>query len=365
MFVIFKIFIVLRALPRNFTPFPRTRMNDARTRPLVSILTPTYARHAFLPYLAHMISSQTTPLRRIEWIVVDDSASSFEHWFHTCALHRQLMRLTYVHLPHKMTIGCKRNLVKTLASGEYLVHMDDDDYYAPNYVETVLSMFYSTDTPSLIGATTIYLMFPDSLYLYQSGPFRQNHSCAGAMSYTKAFANANHFDNSATHREEPSFLQNHPMMQIKNAYNINMVFVHANNTVSKEHLRRKPTTLRWIDVIQHPTIMHFYLSLHATQLPMHNQLTPIKSPRANYGLVFYAYNVLLALQEMMVVLMKVLDTMVTEEEKDIAADRADQPPSINEQQQTTTQCRIPTKYLYTDSSHVTNSALSQNVFHQS
>lgn len=282
-------------------------MNDPTTRPIVSILTPTYARHTFLPYLAHMIGAQTAPLHRIEWIVVDDSPSSFGGWFHTCPLHRQLMRLTYVYLPHKVTIGCKRNLVKTLASGQYLVHMDDDDYYAPNYVETVLSMFHSRDTPSLIGATTIYLMFPDSLYLYQSGPFRQNHSCAGAMSYTKAFANAHHFDNNATQREEPSFLQNHSMMQIKNAYNINMVFVHANNTVSKEHLRRKPTTLRWIDVIQHPVVLHFYLSLHAHRIPMQQQLTQSKSPRANYGLVFYAYNVLLALQEMMVLMIGMLE----------------------------------------------------------
>jgi len=94
------------------------------------------------------------------------------------------------------------------------------------------------------------------------------------------------------------------MMQITN---INMVFVHTNNTVSKDHLKRQPTTLCWIDVIQHPTIMHFYLSLHATQLPMCNQLTRIESPRANYGLMFYAYNVLLALQEMMGVLMGVLE----------------------------------------------------------
>lgn len=274
--------------------------------PTISILTPTHERHTFLPYLAHMVRAQTAPLASIEWVVVDDSAQSFADWFYTCSLQRRLHRITYVHLPYKVTIGCKRNLVKTLATGQYLIHMDDDDYYAPNYVETMMQMFASKDQPTLLGATTIYLMFPDSLYLYKSGPFRQNHSCAGAMSYTKAYANTHHFDNRATSREEPSFIQNNSMMQITNIYNINMVFVHANNTVSKDHLKRQPTTLRWIDVIQHPTIMHFYLSLHATQLPMRDQLTRIESPRANYGLMFYAYNVLLVLQEMMVVLMGVI-----------------------------------------------------------
>ena len=246
-----------------------------------------------------MIAAQTVRLADVEWIVVDDSAVSFSHWFTRSPLGQALQRLTYVHLPHKVTIGCKRNLVKTLARGQYLVHMDDDDYYAPNYVDTVIRMFASEDEPHLIGATTVYLMFPDSLYLFQSGPFRQNHSCAGALSYTKEFANRNHFDNTAAHREEPSFIRNSTMMQITNVYNINMVFVHTKNTVAKDHLRRHPTTLRWIDVIQLPNIMHFYLSLHASQIPMRTQLTLRKSPRANYGMVFYATHVLMALQEMM------------------------------------------------------------------
>ena len=274
-------------------------MDESNTS-IISILTPTYERHAFLPYLALMIGAQTIPLRRLEWLVVDDSEQSMAEWFQGNPLQRELHRITYVHLPHKVTIGCKRNLIKTLATGDCMIHMDDDDYYAPNYVETVMQMFASKEQPSLIGATTIYLMFPDSLYLYRSGPFRQNHSCAGALSYTKEYSNANHFDNTLAHREEPSFIQTNKMMQITSMFNINMVFVHKNNTVSKDHLKRRPTQLRWIDVIQHPAILHFYLSLHATHIPMHKELALTKTPRADYGAMFYAYNVLLALQEMMV-----------------------------------------------------------------
>ena len=295
--VILRIFIVLRTYNEDTETNERTAMDSTS---VISILTPTHERHTFLPYLALMIGAQTIPLRRLEWLVVDDSAQSMTEWFRESPLQRELHRITYVHLPHKVTIGCKRNLIKTLATGNVLIHMDDDDYYAPNYVQTVMQMFASKEQPSLIGATTIYLMFPDSLYLYQSGPFRQNHSCGGALSYTKEYANANHFDNTLTHREEPSFIQTNQMMQISSMFNINMVFVHENNTVAKDHLKRRPISLRWIDVIQHPTILHFYLSLHATHIPMHNELALTKTPRANYGTIFYACNVLLALQEMMV-----------------------------------------------------------------
>lgn len=273
---------------------------------IISILTPTYERHTFIPYLARMIAAQTIPLHQLEWVVVDDSEQSMSDYFAHCPLEHQLHRLTYIHLPHKVPVGCKRNLVKTLASGSYNVHMDDDDYYAPNYIETVMRMFQSTNKPSLVGATSIYLMFPDSMYLFRSGPFRQNHSCAGALSYTREYASANHFDNTAAKAEEPSFLQNHPMMQITNMYNINLVFVHANNTVSKDRLKRQPTRLRWIDVIQHPDILHFYLSMHITQLPLQKELMLVKTTQAHYGLLFYARNVLLALQEMMVSVIGVL-----------------------------------------------------------
>lgn len=274
---------------------------------IISVLTPTYERQTFIPYLARMIAAQTTSLHQLEWVVVDDSKLSAYDWFAHCPLQDKLHRLTYVHLPHKVPIGCKRNLVKTLATGSYNVHMDDDDYYAPNYIETVMGMFQSTNKPSLVGATSIYLMFPDSLYLYRSGPFRKNHSCAGALSYTSDYARANHFDNTAVKAEEPSFLQNHPMMQITNMCNINLVFVHANNTVSKDRLKRQPTQLRWIDVIQNADILYFYLSMHIAQMPLQKELMLVKTTRAHYGLLFYAHTVLLTLQEMMVSVLGVLD----------------------------------------------------------
>lgn len=278
----------------------------------ISILTPTYERMLFLPYLALMIGTQTNiDLKAVEWVVVDDSQCNHAHWFRTHALQCALGKVTYVHLPHKQTIGCKRNLVKTLACGKYMIHMDDDDYYAPNYVSTVMSMFHSKRKPRLIGATSIFLMFPDSLYLSQSGPFRQNHSCGGALSYTREYAHKHHFDNQVKIQEEPSFIQNNDMMQIQNAFNINMVFVHDKNTVSKDHLKRKQIQLRWIDVIQHPTILHFYMSMHAKKLPFEAEIPLFKTARSNYGYVFYAMTVIKSLQELVACLIGILHEHTT------------------------------------------------------
>ena len=161
MFVIFAIIIVF---VRHYKLSVKMLTNTSSTQPtnlkatdetIISVLTPTYERQKFIPYLARMIAAQTTSLHQLEWVVVDDSKISAYDWFAQCPLQHKLHRLTYVHLPHKVPIGCKRNIVKTLATGSYNVHMDDDDYYAPNYIETVMGMFQSTIQPSLIGATSM------------------------------------------------------------------------------------------------------------------------------------------------------------------------------------------------------------------
>ena len=278
-------------------------------RPVLSLLTPTYDRHRFLPLLAHMIDEQQYDLSTVEWVVVDDSPTDLRAWFDAHPLHQRLFRLSYVHLPHKVTVGCKRNLTKTLAAGDYLLHMDDDDYYATNYIRTVMAMFTAEAAPAVIGATTISLMYPHTLFLYDTWPPKRNHTCAGILSYTRAYADAHHFPNAAVNGEEPGFLQGNPVAQITDAHNVYMAFVHAYNTVPKKRVQRIPTTRRWTDVVQLPKVALFYLTLHAAHLPLATQLVPrlptlppnvgdapvVDVVRQRYGYQFIALTVLQAL----------------------------------------------------------------------
>lgn len=297
--------------------------------PLVSILTPTYERHAFLPYLARMLQRQTFPLDDIEWIVVDDSRTTLQPWFDTHPIGKRLRRVCYVHLPHKEPIGCKRNLTKTLARGDWMVHLDDDDYYAPNYVETVVDRFQGDDKPQLVGATSICLMYPDSLFLQQSGPFHARHTCGGIMSYTRKYAANHHFRNHAEKGEEPFFIDKNDVAQIGDSHNIYMAFVHLRNTVPKHKVSRRKVGLRWLDVVQHPDVLMFYLSLHAADIPWADDLpdgtataaTPsttlsatttsapatavVPGSRESYGYAFYALTVLEGLKRIVGELVRV------------------------------------------------------------
>ena len=109
------------------TPTPPT---PAPT-PLVSVVTPTWQREEFLPRLHACIRAQTHG--EIEWLAFDDSPRPSAY---LKALANP--RLKYFYSPRRYAIGEKRNILAEHAKGSVIVHMDDDDFYAPTYVERML-----------------------------------------------------------------------------------------------------------------------------------------------------------------------------------------------------------------------------------
>lgn len=102
-------------------------------KPLVSIVTPTYNREEYLPLIYECINKQITD--NWEWIIVDDSPqpSPFIESLNDPRIHYQFSA-------SRMTIGDKRNLCSDLAKGEYIAHFDDDEYYAPHYIDSMIQL---------------------------------------------------------------------------------------------------------------------------------------------------------------------------------------------------------------------------------
>ena len=48
------------------------RMADKKTRPLVSICTPTFNRRPFIKAAIECFKHQDYPLERMEWVIIDD-----------------------------------------------------------------------------------------------------------------------------------------------------------------------------------------------------------------------------------------------------------------------------------------------------
>lgn len=88
---------------------------------------PTRDRRDFLPRALRYFRWQTYP--NLELILVDDGSDPVED------LVPRDARIRYLHLPGPTSIGAKRNLACESAKGELILHLDDDDWYAPDWVE--------------------------------------------------------------------------------------------------------------------------------------------------------------------------------------------------------------------------------------
>jgi glycosyltransferase involved in cell wall biosynthesis len=97
--------------------------------PYVSIVVPTYNRAEFKDLILRNWESIDYPRNKLEMVVLDDSElPQFDNF--------NVKQIKYTRINKKLTIGQKRNMLCNLASYNYIVHMDDDDWYPKQSVVT-------------------------------------------------------------------------------------------------------------------------------------------------------------------------------------------------------------------------------------
>ena len=209
------------------------------TFPFVSVLTPTYDRHRFIPSLIKCFLSQTYPKDRMEWIVLDDGSEKVEDIF--MQYKDQLPMLRYIYDPDKNNIGAKRNRLNKEAKGEILVAMDDDDFYFPERVSAVVNAFKKFPKIDLAGTSEVFMFYSDIKVIYKLGPYNDKHATNGTMAWRKSYANTHFYDETVTHAEERSFLEDykHPMIQL-DPMKVMLVMSHSENTFDKRKMRQEP-----------------------------------------------------------------------------------------------------------------------------
>jgi len=121
----------------------------------VSVITPTFNRESYLPKLYAIFKAQT--YRSKELIVLDDSPmpSEFFARLDDTSVH-------YMHVVRGLSLGDKRNKLVETATGELLVHFDDDDYYSSGYIESMVDHLGGADFIKL-SAFFLYSVTHDTL----------------------------------------------------------------------------------------------------------------------------------------------------------------------------------------------------------
>jgi hypothetical protein len=143
--------------------------------------------------------------------------------------------------------------------------MDDDDYYPPDRVSTVVTAFRQNPTINLAGTSEVYMYYSDIEAIYKLGPYNKNHATNGTMAWRRSYANTHTYDETVTHAEERSFLDDYkyPMVQL-NPFKVMLVMSHSENTYDKRKMREKEnqyikkTNMKLKDFIKDISIRDFF-----------------------------------------------------------------------------------------------------------
>ncbi len=256
-----------------FTQLMAKRQSDSNAPlPFVSVVTPTWNRRAFLPYLLYMFQSQDYPADRRELVILDDSPESNADLIATLtryAPHPESIR--YYHQTERLPIGAKRNQLNTLARGEYIICMDDDDFYRDDKISYTISEMRRYK--ALFAACNVLpLWYSHINRIFMSRSQGPRNVLNGTFAYHRSFLKKHRYDDRVTLGEEQSFTNNYtaPVLLLDSWRSI-LCISHSSNTFDKDFVLGNcdalPTTLE--QAVPDAFVRKFYQRLH--QAPLSQQ----------------------------------------------------------------------------------------------
>jgi len=200
---------------------------------LVSVITTTYNRSRFIPALLECYRRQHYNHDQMEWLILDDSEGleqkKTQAFFD--AFSNRIPNVFYIHSPQKQVMGHKLNHLCSLARGDVIVIMDDDDFYPPTRVSTAVSAFKAEPEKQIAGCSKVYMYFQDENTVYCAGPYGDNHTLNCAMAFRSSYLKNHRYDDKEVCAVERVFTNNfsEPMIQLDSKKTI-LHIVHGENT---------------------------------------------------------------------------------------------------------------------------------------
>lgn len=176
------------ALRMDSDGYPSIQVPELKNYPTVSITTVTKNRKLFTSMMLHQVEKMDYPKDKLEWIIIDDSDILEDYEFIKSTVTTLLgkkIKITCIHLEGKNSISDKRNLAADKASGEYICHLDDDDYYFHNSLKTKVAFLeHYKNTKRCIGSTKlpVYNLTDDTSVIYETNGLPE-----ASMVYSKSF----------------------------------------------------------------------------------------------------------------------------------------------------------------------------------
>ena len=221
--------------------------------PLVSVITPTKDRRPFIPQLLRVFDSQDWP--HLELVILDDGRDPVGD------LVSGHPRVRYETLSPRAPIGTKRNLLCELAKGEFIVHIDDDDFHPADRVSRAVARLEESGA-DVVGSSRYAFYDIESGGIHVTPTIGKKHAAAGTMAYRRSYWEAHRWAPDP-HTEERQFLQNFvaKLAQLEaEPWEIMLAISHGENTLPKNtSMPKAPVTLE--QIIADPVMRDFYDTL--------------------------------------------------------------------------------------------------------
>ena len=249
-------------------------LETGREKPFVSVVTPTWNRAAFLPWLLYMFRYQDYPAQRRELVILDDSPQS-----HLPIIERltqgnpAALNIRYIHHPEKLALGKKRNMLNDLATGEYILCMDDDDFYPADKISYTIAMM-QRHRALISGSDQIPIWYSHINRIFKTRSFGPQNILNGTFCYHRNYLKKHRYDDDCNLSEEKGFTDNFTAnpLQLPGERTI-LCISHSQNTFDKDFVlgASEPLTTTLEQVVSDPLLRNGYLSLHNAS---HHQTIP-------------------------------------------------------------------------------------------
>jgi len=207
------------------------KLQREKNKKMVSIFTPTYNRRRFIPNIICCVLAQDYKAGEIEWVILDDGEDKIGD------LVKHLKFVKYISYDKKLPLGEKRNRGHEHCRGEFIIYMDDDDYYPPERVSHAVQMLEWSPDKFIAGSTVMPMHFIEEKKTVSVGPYGPNHATAGTFAFRRKLLDFCKYDRQSIMSEEKYFLKNYtiPMVQLNPAFTI-IVMCHDKNTFDKRKM---------------------------------------------------------------------------------------------------------------------------------
>ena len=203
--------------------------------PKISIVTPTYNRRKLFSMALNNYENFNYPKNKIEWVIVDDSPNDMDSVEDLVSYMRNVKYIRFRSNEEPMTVASKRNIGASNASNQYILHMDDDDYYPPESLiaRVKLLLKYEKEGIECLGSTLIgtYNILTNTSSMSTDGPISLSEA---SMAYTKRFWETRGFDDLCVRGEHKYFTENRFDKILDVPYSFILIAVNHRNNMSNE-----------------------------------------------------------------------------------------------------------------------------------